>query len=219
MRDAPFPAKPIGMFALGYNFSNFCRLTELGYQIRLISPTKNIPASPCLCVSLNYNYSTGLDMTAQLPSKTLYEQDYYLWLETTLQQLQQIVEAQNIPSLPQLDWEHLIEEIEGLGIEQRRKAASYLKQLLIHLLLYRYWESERAYCGNGWKLEIGNFRDELEWLLDSKTLKNYLVQQFDQVYEKARKRVIDKTGLPANTFPTQCPFTVEEVLNPDYLPD
>jgi hypothetical protein len=158
-------------------------------------------------------------MTAQLSSKTLYEEDYYLWLETTLQQLQQIAKAQGITSLPHLDWEHLIEEIEGLGIEQRRKVVSYLKQLLIHLLLYRYWESERAYCGNGWKLEIGNFRDELELLLDSKTLKNYLVQQFDSVYDRARKRAIDKTGLPPNTFPTQCPFTIEEVLNSDFLPE
>jgi hypothetical protein len=67
-------------------------------------------------------------------------------------------------------------------------------------------------------VEIGNVRDELELLLDSKTLKNYLVQQFDSVYDKARKRAIDKTGLPANTFPTQCLFTLEEVLHPDFLP-
>ena len=158
-------------------------------------------------------------MTAQLASKTLYEQDYYLWLETTRQQLQQIVEENNIASLPALDWEHLREEIEDLGIEQRRKVVSYFKQLLIHLLLYRYWEAERAYCGNGWRLEIGNFRDELEFLLNSKTLKNYLGQQFDSIYAKARKRAIDKTGLPANTFPTQCPFTVDQVLNPDFLPE
>ena len=158
-------------------------------------------------------------MTGQLATKTLYEEDYYLWLETTRQELQQIAEGQNIASLPHLDWEHLIEEIEALGIEQRRKVVSYLKQLLIHLLLYQYWESERAYCGNGWKLEIGNFRDELELLLDSKALKNYLVQQFDSVYDRARKRAIDKTGLPANTFPPQCPFTIEEVLHPDFLPE
>jgi hypothetical protein len=158
-------------------------------------------------------------MTAQLATKTLYEEDYYLWLETTLQELQQIVKAQGIASLPQLDWEHLREEIEGLAIEQRRKVCSYLRQLLIHLLLYSYWDSERDYCSKGWKVEIRNFRAELEFLLKSKTLKNYLLGQFDSVYEKARKIAIDKTGLPRNTFPTQCPFTIEEVLNPDFLPE
>jgi hypothetical protein len=158
-------------------------------------------------------------MTAQLAAKTLYEQDYYLWLETTLQQLQQIAEAQGIASLPHLDWEHLIEEIEGLAIEQRRKVCSYLRQLLIHLLLYGYWDSERDYCGNGWKVEIRNFRAELEFLLKSKTLKNYMLEQFDSVYEKARKIAIDKTGLPLNTFPSQCPFTIDQVLNSEFLPE
>lgn len=150
-------------------------------------------------------------MTAKPPTRNLYERDYYLWIETTLKQLQG-------RDLNHLDWPHLIEEIEALGSEQRRKATSYLKQLLIHLLLYRYWESERAYCGNGWKGEIRNFRDELELLFDSKTLYRYTLQQFDRVYQKARKIAIDKTGLPANTFPPQCPFSIEQVLDPDFLP-
>ena len=69
--------------------------------------------------------------TKILPSiqTNLYEEDYYLWIETTLKQL----ENQDIDNL---DWQHLTEEIEALGIEQRRKVESYLKQLLIHLLLY-----------------------------------------------------------------------------------
>jgi hypothetical protein len=55
---------------------------------------------------------------------TLYEEDYYLWIETTLQQLQN-------QDIENLDWQHLAEEIEALGIEQRRKVEIYLKQLLI----------------------------------------------------------------------------------------
>ena len=57
------------------------------------------------------------------------------------------------------------------------------------------------------------------YFLKSKTLKNYILEEFDSVYEKARKIAIDKTGLPANTFPPQCPFTIEEVLHPDFLPE
>ena len=69
---------------------------------------------------------------------TLYEEDYYLWVETTFKQLEN-------KDIENLDWQHLAEEIEALGIEQRRKVESYLKQLLIHLLLYRYWETEKEY--------------------------------------------------------------------------
>ena len=70
---------------------------------------------------------------------TLYEKDYYLWVETTLKQLEN-------KDIENLDWQHLTEEIEALRIEQRRKVESYLKRLLIHLLLYRYWENEKENC-------------------------------------------------------------------------
>ena len=140
-----------------------------------------------------------------------YEQDYLRWLDITAEQLRQ-------RSTENLDWEHLVEEIEALGNEQRNKVKSYLKQLLIHLLLYKYWAQERSYCAQGWENEIDNFRDELELLLESKTLYNYCLQSLDQVYPKARRRAIKKTQLPQSTFPEKCPFALEEILDFDFLP-
>jgi hypothetical protein len=153
-------------------------------------------------------------MTACLSVQTisdLYEEDYYLWLETTCQQLQE-------RDVNRLDWEHLMEEVAALGNEQRRKAESYLRQVLIHLLLYYYWDSQRSYCAKGWENEIGNFRSELEFLLRSKTLYNYCSKQLDVVYEKARKAAIKKTELSPHVFPSNCPFSLSEILDPDYLP-
>lgn len=143
---------------------------------------------------------------------TLYAEDFYLWLESTVKSLKE-------RDLKNLDWENLIEEIEALGNEQRRKVESYLRQLLVHLLSIGYWERERSYCDRGWKAEIRNFRAELDFLLKSKTLSNYLLQQFDRIYSQARKIAIDKTGLPAEIFPIDCPFSFEQTLNSDYLPD
>jgi hypothetical protein len=142
---------------------------------------------------------------------TLYEEDYYLWVETTLKQLDN-------KDIDNLDWKHLTEEIEALGIEQRRKVESYLKQLLIHLLLYRYWESEKENSQRGWQVEITNFRDELEFSFRSKTLYNYSLKCLDAVYIKARRQVIQKTGLSPEIFPEQCPFTPEEIFNSEYFP-
>jgi hypothetical protein len=155
-------------------------------------------------------------MTTQLKQlkqgiEKLYEEDFVLWIDETLKHLQSRDEKS-------LDWEHLLEEIEALGREQRHKVESYLKQLIKHLLLYQYWQSERDYCGNGWKEEIRNFRDELELRLRSKTLYNYLLGRFDSIYSKARKMAIDKTGLPAETFPEDCPYTFEQILNANFLP-
>ena len=69
----------------------------------------------------------------------IYEQDYSQWLRVTLESR----DLQNI------DWENLAEEIRALGNEQKYKVESYLRQLIKHLLLYQYWESEKIYYANG----------------------------------------------------------------------
>jgi len=135
----------------------------------------------------------------------LYQEDYSLWIEQTTQQLRE----QNADSL---DWQHLAEEIEDLGKELKHKVDSYLKQLLIHLLLYQYWTEEKERCGIGWRIEINNFRDELEWLFESKSLYNYFLTRIDLIYIKARRQAILKTQLNEQTFPKICPFSVEQIL-------
>ncbi|AKE63842.1 hypothetical protein MYAER_1486 [Microcystis aeruginosa NIES-2549] len=146
-----------------------------------------------------------------MTTKDLYEQDYLAWLEETAKQLRQ-------RQTDVLDWEHLGEEIEALGNEQRHKVDSYLLQLLIHLLLYQYWPEERERCARGWQDEIGNFRVELELLLESKTLYNYFLTRIAVIYPKAVKRVRQKSQLPADIFAESCPYSPEQILDSDFLP-
>lgn len=142
----------------------------------------------------------------------LYEQDYYLWLQETYQRLEQ-------KDINHLDLPHLMEEIFSLGNEQRRKVVSYLRQLLIHLLLYQYWQVERERCGKGWQNEIDNFRFELELLLKSRTLYNYFVQEIPEIYGKARRQAIKKSELASEVFPQMCPYSPDDLLDPDFLPE
>ena len=146
-----------------------------------------------------------------MTNKDLYEQDYLAWLEETAKQLRQ-------RRTDVLDWEHLEEEIEALGNEQRHKVDSYLLQLLIHLLLYQYWPEERQRCARGWQDEIGNFRVELELLFESKTLYNYFLTRIAVIYPKAVKRVRQKSELPAAIFVESCPYSPEQILDSDFLP-
>ena len=146
-----------------------------------------------------------------MTTKDLYEQDYPAWLEETAKQLRQ-------RQTDVLDWEHLVEEIEALGNEQRHKVDSYLLKLLIHLLLYQYWPEERERCAKGWQDEIGNFRVELELLLESKTLYNYFLTRIAVIYPKAVKRVRQKSQLPAAIFAESCPYSPEQILDSDFLP-
>ncbi|MEY3403325.1 MAG: hypothetical protein RLZZ86_2941 [Cyanobacteriota bacterium] len=141
----------------------------------------------------------------------IYEQDYPEWLDITLNQLQN-------RDLENVDWEHLIEEITALGNEQRRKVESYLRQLIKHLLLYQYWETEKSYCGKGWIEEIDNFRSELDLLLESKVLYNHCAKILDKIYIKARNNAIRKSELSPEIFPENCPYSLTEILNPEWLP-
>jgi hypothetical protein len=155
-------------------------------------------------------------MTTKLPkisdnqSQNLYEQDYYLWLENTVQILRG-------NQLDRLDLPNLIEEIEDMGKNERRSLMSNLKILLMHLLKYKYQQPKRS---NSWRYTIREHRQRIEEAFeDSPSLKKYFSESFDKCYENARKLAADETGLPVNTFPSASPFTPEETLNSDYLPE
>ncbi len=147
--------------------------------------------------------------TAKL--KEIYETDYLEWLSLTITQLK---DAQ----FEQIDREHLLEELEDLGREQRHKVDSYLRQLLIHLLLYAYWQKEKDYCARGWETEIDNFRFELELLLKSKTLYSYFLEEINVIYPRARKQIIKKIELSPDKIPQTCPFSAQQQLDVDFLP-
>jgi hypothetical protein len=41
----------------------------------------------------------------------------------------------------------------------------------------------------------------------------------NEAYPDARADALDDTGLLPRTFPTTCAFSIEQILDPDYLPD
>ena len=138
---------------------------------------------------------------------SIYESDYQQWLEETILILK-------TRQLDCLDYEHLLEELEALGNEQKHAVESLAIQVLQHLLFYQYWQTERAYNAQHWRGEIIVFRTQLELRLTS-NLKNYLQNRLDYLYSKARKMAEVKTNLQ---FPTQNPYTLDQILDEDWLP-
>ncbi len=140
----------------------------------------------------------------------LYEKDYCLWLEETAQLLRE-------GRLRELDVNNLIEEIEDMGRSEKKAVKSNLKILLCHLLKYKYQLQKRS---RSWLSTIFEHRDRLEDdFADSPSLKRYFDEVFKLCYQKARKQASIETGLPLKTFPMNCPFTFEQVLDIDYLPE
>ena len=140
----------------------------------------------------------------------LYETDFNLWLEQTVNHLKK-------GNLQALDLDNLIEEISDMGRNNRREVFSRLKVLLIHLLKWQYQPEKRT---NSWINTIDEQREQLELILrDSPSLKPYLADIFAECYQKAVRGMVNETNLPKETFPIDCPFSQEQVLNWDYLPE
>jgi hypothetical protein len=114
-------------------------------------------------------------------TQTLYEQDFSLWVKDTVQKLK----AKNTENL---DWENLIEEIEGLASRDRREIKHRLITLFEHALKRRYVPLNECY--RGWELTIKRTQSKLQDILeDSPSLRSYLLEIMPNCYQEALENV------------------------------
>ncbi len=145
-------------------------------------------------------------------NKTLYDQDFYLWIQTTIQQLKE-------RNLEQLDIENLIEEIDSMGRSEKKELKTRLVVLIEHLLKLQYWIEEKDNNARGWRNTVVEQRRQIAYTLaDSFSLKAILNDVFLPCYQDSRKDTINKYQLPSNLFPEEPPFSLTQVLNADFIP-
>ena len=166
----------------------------------------------CGITKTNYAHILITTPSLMLNTKQLYEQDFYLWVTTTIQKIRD-------RDFDSVDWENVLEELEDLGSERKNELESRLMVLFEHLLKLAYWDEEREYNERGWKGTIREQRKRLNRLLrKNPSLKPYLDEVFEEIYLDARDITIDKTGLSPDTFPVQPIVTVEQALDEAWLP-
>ncbi|MBX3532041.1 MAG: DUF29 domain-containing protein [Rhizobiaceae bacterium] len=116
-----------------------------------------------------------------------------------------------------LDRENLAEEIEGLGSSHADEIESRLMVLLAHLLKWRFQPSQRS---NSWRATIKEQRSRIaRRLRQSPSLRSHPGMVLADEYDLARTTASGETGLDEEAFPPTCPFTIEQVLDPEFLPD
>jgi len=148
-----------------------------------------------------------LDKTAD--QSNLYDEDFFEWTRRNAELLR-------AGQLDQADIGHIAEEIEDMGRRDLKDLNSRMRVLLIHLLKRQLQPEKRS---RSWDSTIVSQRIEIEDdLKQSPSLRAKLRTEFEDNYEKAVRRAIVETGLTRDRFPNECPFTLDQILDPEFLP-
>jgi Domain of unknown function DUF29 len=104
-----------------------------------------------------------------------------------------------------------------VGRSEKRAIESDLTVLLTHLLKYRFQPDQRS---SSWRGSIVEHRRRLRKLTrESPSLRPHAREVYAESYADGREQAAAETGLPLATFPADPPFTLEQALDPQFLPD
>jgi hypothetical protein len=139
----------------------------------------------------------------------LYEADFSAW---ALQNVELIKQKR----FTEVDMEHLAEELEDMGNNKKDQLDSRLEELMMHLLKWHYQPERR---GSSWEISINKQRVAIERLLGKyPSLKYQLNERVENCYSYARRYAAIETTLPLATFPEQCPYSLQQLFDVEFIP-
>jgi len=148
--------------------------------------------------------------TAQVEAlRDLYEQDETAWLERTAEFIQQ-------RRFGELDYANLAVYLCDMARRDRREVKSRLMILLAHLLK---WEQQPDRRSGSWAATIQLQQEEFADLASSGVLRNHAEAVLSDAYDKAVKQAALETERSASDFPAECPYSVEDLIRLDQLPE
>lgn len=138
-----------------------------------------------------------------------YELDFYAWTQQQARLLQE-------EKWSCLDIPNLVEEIESLGRQERQELENRLGVLLGHLLKWEFQPDNRS---RSWFATIREQRRRIMRLLEkSPSLQPYLPEALENGYQDALDLAVRETALSYTTFPPECPYLKEQILDGSFLP-
>jgi hypothetical protein len=150
--------------------------------------------------------------------RDLYDRDFYAWTQDQAAALRRLAaERWNGP----LDLAQLAEEVEDLGKAERNALFSRIERLIEHFLKLGYASASRP--RRQWIVSVDAARRGLERHLTPTLLKD-LETALPDLYRRERNRTARKLLLfddptAANALPETCPYSLEQFLDEDWLPD
>ncbi|HEY7578968.1 MAG TPA: DUF29 domain-containing protein [Acetobacteraceae bacterium] len=137
----------------------------------------------------------------------LYDRDILAWSQHQASLLRRVARGERVN---EVDWEHVVEEIEDVGISQLNAVQSHLRLMLVHLLKVHCWP-ESPSVGH-WRAEIVSFQAEA-----TQRFAPLMCQRIDleRLYRSAREQISVATydGREPLASPETSPFTLDQLLN------
>jgi hypothetical protein len=150
-------------------------------------------------------------MVSTTPATT-YDTDFYAWTQEQADLLRQ-------GRLEELDLVNLIEELETLGRSEFEAFESAIHRLTQHLLKWQY-QPERREFSRSWLLTISEQRRRIiKKLRQNPSFKTRLAEAITEGYQDGRESAAIEADKPLDLFPEQCPYTWEQMIDKDWLPD
>lgn len=136
----------------------------------------------------------------------LYERDILSWSEHQADLLRRLARGERVNDV---DWEHVVEEIEDVGLSELHAVESFLDLMLVHLLKVHSWPDSTSVAH--WRGEIGSFqKNAARRFAPSMRQRIGLVKLYRDAVEQLAG--VDYDGVGPLAWPVACPFTLDDLL-------
>jgi hypothetical protein len=144
-------------------------------------------------------------MILRMPDE-LYDRDALAWSEHQADLLRRLARGERVNDV---DWTHVVEEIEDVGLSELHAVESYLDLMLVHLLKVRGWPNRQSV--QHWRMEVASlqqnaarrFAPSMRQRIDVAKLYSGALEQLDGAkYD----------DIAPCLWPVACPFTLDLLL-------
>lgn len=128
--------------------------------------------------------------------------DLYGWVQQQMKLLQ-------AGEVDKVDATRITQELADMGRSEFRRLVSAIRLVVHHLLK---WDHQPSHRSLSWAITVQQQRRNIGYLLvENPSLKSRVQAAIQRAYSDALGDARKETGLPANTFPPECPYLWDDI--------
>lgn len=140
---------------------------------------------------------------------TALRQDGLAWLDAQ-------ADALAAGSAAEVDADRLVELLRSLSLDARADVERRLQVIVVRLLKWRHRPERRSLSTVG--VITAERARVFARLAASPSLKEHAIASLPAVFMRAVRQTADETGLAHDIFPADCPYSLDELLDPAFAP-